>query len=116
VVAQAARTAGERVEQREAGVLRRTRIRRTRDEVGAVPAQLAAQVRVMAGLPRIEPAFGEHCAVCEFSAPCLAILVGEDPEPLLANGFQLRPVDAKPKPKLGQSTWGFGRGAAPPEW
>jgi hypothetical protein len=34
---------------------------------------------------------------------------------VLATGFR-RPPDAAPKPKLGQSTWGFGRGGAPPRW
>ena len=48
--------------------------------------------------------------------PCLALFAGGDPEPILEAQFRQRPVSAQPRPRLGQATWGFGRGAAPPQW
>jgi hypothetical protein len=103
------------VEQRTAGVLRRTRIRRSRHEITAVGTLIAAEVLDMVGWPASYPAPGAHCAACQFTAPCLALTVGADAEPVLAADFR-PPPDAPPKPRLGQSTWGFGRGAAPPQW
>jgi len=105
-----------RIDQRTAGPLRRTRIRRTRDEIAAEGRQLAAEALDMACEPAIYPNPAAHCAVCEFAAPCLAQFEGADPEPVLAARFRARSVSAQPKPRLGQSTWGFGRGAAPPQW
>jgi hypothetical protein len=64
----------------------------------------------------IYPNPAAHCSACEFAAPCLALFAGADPEPELAARFRRRPVSAEPKPRLGQATWGFGRGAAPPRW
>jgi hypothetical protein len=96
--------------------MRRTRIRRTRHEIAAVGTQLAAEALDMARQPAIYPSPAAHCSVCEFAAPCLALFEGADPEPVLAGHFRPRSVSAKPKPRLGQSTWGFGRGAAPPQW
>ena len=37
-------------------------------------------------------------------------------EAILAQNFRRPPTEDLPKPRLGQSTWGFGRGAAPPLW
>ena len=107
---------GQRTEQRTAGVLRRTRIRRTRDEITAVAELIAAEVIDMTSAPAVYPSPGAYCQACEFNAPCLVMTEGADPEPLLASNFQRRPVTTRPKPKLGQNTWGFGRGAAPPDW
>jgi len=106
----------DRTEQRTAGVLRRTRIRRTRNEIGAVGPMIGAEVVDMIEDPAISPTFAAHCDVCEFRGPCLAMTGGSDPEPLLASDFRRRPVVNRPKPRLGQATWGFGRGAAPPQW
>jgi hypothetical protein len=103
-----------RVQQRTAGVLRRTRIRRSRDEIAGAPRLIAAEALEMAGEPAIGPTFAAHCATCEFTAPCLTMLAGNDAEPLLAHSFRTRIGGTKPR--LGQSTWGFGRGAAPPNW
>ena len=108
--------AASRVDQRTAGPLRRTRIRRTRPEIAAVGRQLAAEALDMASEPAIYPNPAAHCSVCEFAAPCLALFEGADPEPVLAAHFRQRPVSTQPKPRLGQATWGFGRGAAPPQW
>jgi hypothetical protein len=101
--------------QRSAGVLRRTRIRRTRDEIASMGMLIAAEAVDMIRWPTIYPSPAGHCRTCEFSAPCLAIVEGADPEPVLINDFR-QPPDAPAKPRLGQSTWGFGRGAAPPRW
>jgi hypothetical protein len=104
------------IEQSTAGFVRRTRIRRSRAEIGAVGAQIGAEAVEMCGEPAIYPTFAAHCLACEFLAPCRAIVEGTDPEPLLAAKFRPRPADDQRKPRLGQATWGFGRGAAPPQW
>jgi hypothetical protein len=109
-------TDGGRVEQRTAGVLRRTRIRRTRDEIAAVGSLMAAEALDMTASPATYPSPGSHCLACEFRVPCLSMFAGADPEPLLALDFRRRSGDAEQKPRLGQATWGFGRGAAPPGW
>ncbi|HSS24981.1 MAG TPA: hypothetical protein VLL82_11375 [Mycobacterium sp.] len=104
------------IEQSTAGLVRRTRIRRSRAEIVAVGALIGADAVQMSSEPAIYPTFAAHCQACEFIAPCLAIGEGTDPEPLLAAKFRRRPADDQRKPRLGQSTWGFGRGAAPPQW
>ena len=105
-----------RTEQRTAGVLRRTRIRRTRDEIAAAARLIAAEAVDMTSDPAVYPTFAAHCRDCEFTAPCLAMVEGADPGAVLAADFRRRPAEMKPKPRLGQATWGFGRGAAPPDW
>jgi hypothetical protein len=103
-----------RFDQKTAGPLRRTRIRRTRGEIASVGTQLAAEALDMIREPAIYPNPGTHCSACGFAAPCLAMFEGADPEPVLATQFRRRP--AAERPRLGQATWGFGRGAAPPRW
>jgi hypothetical protein len=116
VSAQAARrTASDRTEQRTAGVLRRTRIRRSRHEISSVGSLIAAEAVEMTSWPTVYPTFAAHCGECEFRAPCSALTEGEDAEPLLQADFH-RPPDEPHRARLGQSTWGFGRGAAPPHW
>jgi hypothetical protein len=105
-----------RVDQNTAGPIRRTRIRRTRQEIADAGRQLAVEALDMVSGPAIYPNPAAHCSVCEFAAPCLALFEGGDPEPILEARFRQRPVSAQPKPRLGQATWGFGRGAAPPGW
>ncbi len=107
---------GGRTEQRTAGILRRTRIRRSRDEIAAVGSLMAAEALEMTGAPATYPSPGPHCLACEFMAPCLTMFEGADPEPLLEVHFHRRSDDAEQTPRLGQATWGFGRGAAPPAW
>jgi hypothetical protein len=104
-----------RIEQRTAGVLRRTHIRRSRHEITSVGTLIAAEAVDMANWPTIYPTFAGHCRDCEFQAPCSAITTGSDAEPLLQTNFRRAP-EVEEKPRLGQSTWGFGRGAAPPHW
>jgi len=105
-----------RVEQYTAGLLRRTHIRRSRAEISLVPVLIGAEAIDMTGDPAIYPTFAHHCQTCEFSSPCLALIEGTDAETILAQGFRRQPTEYSPKPRLGQSTWGFGRGAAPPQW
>ena len=105
-----------RIEQRTAGLVRRTRIRRGRDEIASVGAQLAVEALEMIRNPPIYPTPAAHRRHCEFSAPCLAMMAAHDAELLLANGFRRHPGESERKPRLGQTTWGFGRGAAPPQW
>ncbi|MGB7145049.1 hypothetical protein [Mycobacterium sp.] len=109
------RTATGRTEQITAGVLRRTRVRRSRQEITSVGSLIAAEAVDMTSWPTIYPTFAAHCHDCEFDVPCSAITEGADAEPLLQANFR-RPPDEPRKPRLGQSTWGFGRGAAPPRW
>jgi hypothetical protein len=104
------------IEQVSAGPLRRTRIRRSRAEIGGVGALIADDAIEMSREPAIHPTFGAHCQACEFNGPCLALIGGSDPEPMLAANFRPHPPQDQRKPRLGQSTWGFGRGAAPPQW
>ena len=104
-----------RFEQHTAGPVRRTRIRRSRDELSSAGAQLAVEALDMLRDPAIYPNPGAHCSVCEFAAPCVAMFAGSDPEPVLAAQFRRRSL-TESKPRLGQATWGFGRGAAPPHW
>lgn len=104
------------IEQSTAGLLRRTRIRRSRAEVGAVGMLIGAEAIQMSSEPAIYPTFAAHCQTCEFSTPCLALVAGTDPEPMLAANFRRHAGEDQRKPRLGQSTWGFGRGAAPPQW
>ncbi|MGQ0837238.1 hypothetical protein [Actinokineospora sp.] len=108
----------DRVVRRTAGPVRRTRIRRGRIEIAAAGAQLGAEALDMADVDLVAyPAPAPHCRTCRFRPPCLAMMDGADPEMLLSKGFRPRPPTLRPKPRLGQSTWGFGRGAAPPpEW
>ncbi len=105
--------AANRFDQHTAGPVRRSRIRRSRSEIAMTGRQLAAEVLDMVRDPAIYPSPGPHCSVCEFATPCLAMFGGTDPEPILAAQFRRRPV-AERRPRLGQATWGFGRGAAPP--
>jgi hypothetical protein len=107
---------GDFIEQSTAGFVRRTRIRRSRAEIGSVGALIAAEAVQMCGEPAIYPTFADHCQACEFLALCRAMVEGKDPEPLLAAKFRVRAGDDPRKPRLGQATWGFGRGAAPPQW
>jgi hypothetical protein len=104
------------IEQFTAGLLRRTRVRRSRTEIGAVGTLIGAEAIQMNSEPAITPTFAAHCQTCAFSAPCLALVEGTDPEPMLAVNYRRHSGEDQRKPRLGQSTWGFGRGAAPPQW
>jgi hypothetical protein len=114
--ARASRPAGDRVEQVTAGLLRRTRIRRSRSEIAAAGNLIATEAIEMTAAPLVYPSPGPHCVACLFKAPCLRMFEGADPRPQLSLGFRRHSGEAGHKPRLGQATWGFGRGAAPPDW
>jgi hypothetical protein len=105
-----------RVEQCTAGPLRRTRICRSRTEIRSVGTLIGTEAIEMSTEPAIYPTFAPHCQTCEFNSPCMVLTQGRDPEPILAEHFRRHPSEDRRKPRLGQSTWGFGRGAAPPQW
>jgi hypothetical protein len=104
------------VEDFTAGLLRRTRVRRSRAEIAAAGTLIGAEAIQMNSDPAITPTFAAHCRTCEFIPPCLALVEGTDPEPMLVADYRRHPGEDQAKPRLGQSTWGFGRGAAPPRW
>lgn len=60
------------------------------------------------------PAPGAHCRTCAFVAPCLALTERGDAEAVLAEAYRKRDLDEPAEGRLGGSTWGLGRGAAPP--
>jgi len=110
------RLGGGRVQQRTAGMVRRTQVRRSRDEIAAIGRLIATEAIEMTSAPTIYPSTGAHCLDCEYRSPCLSLFEGVDPAPLLALHFRRREGRAEEGPRLGQATWGFGRGAAPPDW
>jgi hypothetical protein len=95
---------------------RRTCVERTVTEKEAASYRLgrAALEMLAAGLV-IEPTPAwSHCAKCAFRAPCLAMNRGETPDALLARRYRPRPPDQLEEGRLGGTSWGVGRGAAPP--
>jgi hypothetical protein len=54
-----------------------------------------------------------HCARCPFRAPCIVMNRGEDADELLT-GYDVRGPDRLEEGRLGGTSWGMGRGAAPP--
>ena len=48
--------------------------------------------------PAVYPTPAAHCRDCEFSAPCLAMIGGADPGPMLAADFHRRPAEPGPRP------------------
>ncbi|MDQ2723985.1 MAG: hypothetical protein M3Y36_00570 [Actinomycetota bacterium] len=105
-----------RVEVDEGPGFRRTWIRRRDEEKTAAASRLAREAVVM-----IDPSVfadphpsDEQCRRCAFVPPCLALNQGQDPAGPLADGYRRRPAEPEHLERLGQVTWGFGRGAAPP--
>jgi hypothetical protein len=103
-------------ELRRDGRCRRTVIAHTTTEKRSAAGRLGRAVLAMLD-PRLAldptPSWA-HCASCTFRAPCLALNRGEDAELLLAAGYRRRPPDVLEEGRLGGTTWGMGRGAAPP--
>ena len=95
----------ERVHQETAGILRRTRIRRSRDEVETSRQQVGAEVLAM-----LDPALAvypapsrAHCPQCLFVAPCLTMTEGGDPALDLATRFRRGADGPTYEPRLGAS-------------
>ncbi len=100
------------------GELRRTVVPHTTTEKRGAAARLGREVRAM-----LDPAVAldptpswTHCGWCAFRQPCLVMNRGDDAEPLLAAGYALRPPDILDEGRLGGTSWGMGRGAAPPHF
>ncbi|PZS36882.1 MAG: hypothetical protein DLM58_00760 [Pseudonocardiales bacterium] len=105
-----------RVEQETAGVLRRTRVRRTRAEIETTRQQVGAEVLEMLDPDlRLYPTpSAEHCPHCVFIAPCLTMIEGADPTLDLASRFRQGPPAAEYEPRLGAGGGGGRRLAMPP--
>jgi hypothetical protein len=107
---------GGRVEQETAGILRRTRIRRSRAEIETTRLQIGAEVLEMLDRDlRLYPTpAAEHCPQCVFVAPCLTMIEGADPTLDLASRFREGPAVATYEPRLGAGGGGGRIIAMPP--
>jgi hypothetical protein len=87
---------------------RRTRIRRTRAEIEAAGVRVAEQSRLMAraDIACYPTPEWSRCRPCEFREPCLALMEGTDPEPVLRDRYRARPRRDFEEGRLG-SVWGF---------
>jgi len=104
----------ERVEQQTGGMIRRTRIRRTREEIHGMGALVAAEALEMLNSEvAMYPSPGAHCPACPFDAPCLTMCEGADPTLDIAARYRLRPVGPALKTRLG-ATGGSRGGVVPP--
>ncbi|PZS15712.1 MAG: hypothetical protein DLM57_12145 [Pseudonocardiales bacterium] len=108
-------TPDDRVEQETAGVLRRTRIRRSRAEIETTRRQIGAELLEMLdpGLALYPTPSPEQCPQCIFLAPCLTMLEGGDPTLELAARFRQGPAGPTYEPRLGAGGGG-GRTVAMP--
>jgi hypothetical protein len=106
----------DRVEQETAGVLRRTRIRRSRPEIETTRMQIGAEVLEMLDPDlRLYPTpSAQHCPRCVFVAPCLTMIEGADPVLELASRFRRGPAVATYEPRLGAGGGGGRNIAIPP--
>jgi hypothetical protein len=98
------------------GWFRRTWIRRSRIEIGAVGERLSAEALDMLdpGLRLYPSPTPEHCGRCDFRAPCLAMNEGADVEAVLDVGYQPHREPGPEEGRLGGGSWSMNRGAAPP--
>ncbi|HEV7536766.1 MAG TPA: hypothetical protein VGP90_14090, partial [Acidimicrobiia bacterium] len=87
---------------------RRTKIPRTRAEIEGAGRRLAEQSRLMtrAGIEPYPTPAATTCPPCEFRRPCLAMMEGEDPEPVLGEAYRARVQRDFEEGRLG-SVWGF---------
>ncbi len=93
----------ERVHRTTAGVVRRTRIRRSRAEIEVSRQQVGAEV-----LEMLDPALAiyptpspDHCPDCAFVAPCLTMTEGGDPSSYLEVAYEPRSATEAFAPRLG---------------
>lgn len=93
--------------------LRRTQVRRGAVEQEGAALSLGLELRdSLVPEVRIYPSFAwPSCRTCAFLRPCAAVETGADAEAILAADYEER---GAPERRLGMTTWGLGRGAAPP--
>ena len=94
---------------------RRTWVRHSPAAVALAGQRLAADAAAMLAAGPSAPPNPSHanCHLCEFLQPCLAMRAGRDSDFLLRSGYRDRPPDGLQEGRLGGSSWGTGRGAAP---
>jgi hypothetical protein len=95
---------------------RRTAIELETGEVARAARRLGRTAMAMLDAPsRPEPTPAwSHCGRCPFREPCLMMNHGRDPEELLASAYERQPFDdGLEEGRLGGTSWGMGRGAAP---
>jgi hypothetical protein len=101
------------------GMFRRTRIPRTREALDDLGRRLATEALEMLDteLPLYPTPAPEHCGVCDFRSPCLALNEGADAEAIVKTNYRVRPPEGPEEGRLGAVTWSMSRGAAPPpQW
>lgn len=94
---------------------RRQVVEYSSDELASAGRQLAAEVLDMidAGLVLYPNPAPDNCTRCSFRQPCRAVRAGNDPEELLAVGYEDRPEAVLVEGRLGGRTWSMNRGARP---
>jgi hypothetical protein len=94
---------------------RRRWVRHSPEAISAAGLRLASDTAAMLRVgPDAAPNPSDaNCRPCAFLQPCLAMRAGRDSEFLLRSGYRARPPDALEEGRLGGSSWGTGRGAAP---
>jgi hypothetical protein len=100
---------GSRQVERQSGRwFRRTRIPRPRAEIESAGRRVAEQSRLMtkAGLECYPTPSSTSCPACEFRSPCMTLMEGADPEPVLREGYRTRVQRDFEEGRLG-SVWGF---------
>ncbi|HEY3952497.1 MAG TPA: hypothetical protein VGM53_03920 [Streptosporangiaceae bacterium] len=110
----------DRIGQHTTERFRRTWIRRSPDEIAEAGRALAAAAAAMTaagGSTRPNPS-SVLCPPCAYLAPCQAMRAGRDQEAasLLAAAYTEREPEAPAEGRIGATTWGMGRGAAPPRF
>jgi len=83
-------------------LFRRTRIPRTRAEIEAVGGQIALEaIDMIDRQVGIYPnASDEHCPRCAYRTPCLAMVAGLDPTPVLESAYRRRAATAGTAPRF----------------
>lgn len=94
---------------------RRQVVEYSSEELASAGRQLAAEVLDMidAGLVLYPNPTPHNCGRCPFRAPCRAVRAGDDPQDLLALGYESRPEPVLVEGRLGGRTWSMNRGARP---
>jgi hypothetical protein len=82
--------------QMDNGLFRRTVVRRNQDSMKKTGVRVAEDsILIRDPALSAEPTFGDHCATCEFKAPCDAMEAGGDWQAVLTANFYQRDPDAE---------------------